>query len=154
MTADMTMPATCDNCGKRGDLHQMDRWPGIQTAKGYRSRWHCGRCVGLARPFRFSMDATGSTVYRGYTYGGDWNGFAEPLVTRATLLRICEYFNNSHASEGDWWKVEGDTLTITNSVYDHEQKVEACEVKVESGRKLKLWDIGLGYCWTEEEEEA
>jgi hypothetical protein len=99
------------------------------------------------RESEFYLDSDPETVFRGYTTGETWNGWACPYFDRAVGKQISEWFEAAHAgsSEGEYaaaYHSEKDAFLFREPAYDEPLVVES--VKAE---EKTLYPIGA-YRWT------
>lgn len=97
-------------------------------------------------PFRqatFTVD-DGETTWRGWHFGGRWNGWAMPLFDRETFTAILRSFGDSMK-----WNYDEGTDTFTyQTECDEEPYREKGGKAAVPGQTLYGFD---GWCWTEVE---
>ena len=115
------------------------------------------------KPFKFGFDCEGegpNEVYTGWTNGRTWNGWASPLVEKAVLL---EWIGNTQLcgemtlafdeSENQLW-IEWISTPNGESLEDDSTCVVDCEwINTPNGETM-VWDISLGLCWINWDNET
>lgn len=86
-------------------------------------------------------------VLMGFTFGGFWNGWACPHVTReaieAWLVRAL------HDNEFPWLKVRDGRVFYESEEPDESYEIEA-ETVMWEGRPIEVYDVSCGLCWNED----